>query len=150
MVFNRTTNQIKGLFAGTEVGDAITLQQADVQWRAYPVDLLTTGQTVILPVQNNADRFIPTHAYIELVTVTGALTAPIIRIGNNGSFNNVCPLFTCTGLTTQYNVLSIPLVTSLNSIDVSATAISVDVQTAGGVATIAVANVVLLGVIRTI
>lgn len=150
MLINRKTNQVKGMADGTQIGDYITLNQADLQWRAYPIDLLTTGQTTIIPVQGTGDRFIPTHAYIELITVTGALTAPIIRIGNNGSFNNVAPLFTCTGLTAQYNVLAIPLVATLNSIDLSATAIKVDVQTAGGVATIAVANVVLLGVIRTI
>lgn len=140
----------RGMNNGTQLGDYLNLDQAEIVWTAYPVDLLATGQTSIIPVQPAGNRFIPTRVVIELTAVTGALGAPIVRLGNNGTWDNIAPLATLTGLNTQYETISIPLNTPVNSIDLSATAISFDVQTAGTVATIATASVYLIGILRLI
>jgi hypothetical protein len=116
-------------------------------WRATGINLLATGQTTLVAT-SSALSFIPYSAMIELTAVTGVLTVPVVRIGNNGTFSNLAPLFTTTGLTTVRTILTIPLVTTVLSIDIGSSAIKFDVQTAGLVASVATANVYLFGILR--
>lgn len=139
--------QWKVMTDGTESGDLVTYEQVELMHKVTGVNLLATSVTSIIPVMASPSRFIPTRAIIQLTSVTGALTAAIVRIGNNANHDNVAPLFTLTGLTVVNNTLTIPLVSTVASIDMSATAISFEVQTAGGVATVAAADVYLFGIV---
>lgn len=116
-------------------------------WKISAVNVLATGQTLILPAITGK-KFIPTQILIEMNSLTGVLTVPIVRLGNNGSFNNVAPLFTCTGIGTVGNILTITLNTIPTTIDIGSTGISFDVQTAGIVASVATVNVFLFGILK--
>lgn len=126
-------DQIKNIVNGVDKTDGITIGQSNF-FRKITVSALSTGQTVIIPINNggsSAVRFIPEYARARLKTITGVLsTAAIIRIGNSGSFDNVAALTTLTALSTVNNLLNMTLAATLSSVDISSTAISVDVQTA--------------------
>lgn len=133
--------------AGVGLTDSPILSQIEVMFKATGINLLATGQTLVVPALTSGS-FLPTRAYIELITVTGVLTVPIIRLGNSVNFDNVAPLLTCTGLTTVRNILNIPLAAALVSISITSTGISLDIQTAGSVASVATANVYISGFLR--
>ena len=147
------TQSVTTISDATDPTQPATLRQTLELWRAINVNLLATGQTTLVAVNNASPTltglsFIPHSAYIELTAVTGVLTVPIIRIGNSVNFDNIAPLLTCTGLTTVRNMILIPLVGSLVSVNINTAAIKVDVQTAGLVASVATANIYLYGVLR--
>lgn len=147
------TQTITTISDATDNTEPSTYGQVLNCWRATGIDLLATGQTTLVPINNASPTltglsFIPYAAQIELTAVTGALTAPVIRIGNSVNFDNVCPLFTTTGLLSARDMLTIPLVASLVSASINTAAIALDVQTAGLVASVATANVYLYGIIR--
>ena len=147
------TQTVTTISNGTDNTQPAALGQTIQVWRATGINLLATGQTTLVAINNGSPTltnltFVPFAAYIELTAVTGILTVPIIRIGNDGSFSNVAPLFTCTGLTAVRNMLQIPLVGSLVSVNINSAAIKADIQTAGLVASVATAAIYLYGVIR--
>lgn len=97
---------------------------------ARGIDLKTAAQIVLIPAQSGR-LFLPRAAFVYVATLTGVLAvAPILRIGNNGTFTNVAPVVTLTAAI-ALQIFAIPLVAgaSLLSIDIGTVAISVDVQT---------------------
>ncbi len=147
------TQTVTTISSATDPTQPAALQQVLECWRATGINLLATGQTTLVAVNNGSSvltglSFLPVLAYIELTAVTGVLTVPIIRIGNSVNFDNVAPLKTCTGLAAARDIISIPLVAALVSVSINTVAIKVDVQTAGLVASVATANVYLYGVLR--
>jgi hypothetical protein len=110
------------------------------------IDLLTTGQTVVIPSETGG-RFYAFQIFIELTDKTGAtIVTPIVRIGNNGSFDNLVSLYTLTNLT-AVNKLEQPTLLITDSIDIGSTGISIDVQTAGTGSTVLKCQVIIEGVI---
>lgn len=103
---------------------------------AVGVDLKNLGQTVIVPVKTGK-RFIPRAIFLRITASTALTVAPIVRAGNNGSFNNVAALTTLTSAATEM-IMPLTLVTgtSLVTIDLGTTAISLDVQTAATATTL--------------
>lgn len=115
------------------------------------VDLLSTGQSVTIPVNNGnseAFNFIPTRVYVELVDLAGSITGDaIVTVGNNGSsYNNVCGSATLSSLNAERDVQSLTLAT-LASIDISSNAIVVNVSTAATGATTMNANFYIFGIV---
>lgn len=125
-----------------------------VQWRVT-VNALATGQTVILPVNNGVTginyRFVPRGTpHVELIARTGTLTTPaILRVGNNGSFNNLVALSTLTGLSTVNNITLLTIAATPASLDISSAAIQVDVQTAATGPSVYSLEVVIEGFLRS-
>ena len=110
------------------------------------IDLLATGQTIIIETETSA-RFYPFQICIELTSKTGAIVVtPIVRLGSNGTWDNLAALTTMTNLT-AVNKMEMPTVIVTDSIDISATGISIDVQTAGTGATVLKAQVIIHGII---
>lgn len=96
---------------------------------ARNINLLATGQTLVAAAQTGK-KLVPVCAYLRVVSLTGVVAvAPIVRLGNNGSFNNVAALFTMVAAAVDA-VDSVPLVTSLTAVDVGSAGVSADVQTA--------------------
>lgn len=126
-------DQIKAIVDGADKTDASSIQQINFL-RKVTVSGLSMGQTTIIPVNNGGStnvRYIPQFARVRLVSITGALlTGAILRIGNNGSFDNISALTTLTSLSTANVLLPMTLAATLSSIDLSSSAIVVDVQTA--------------------
>lgn len=126
-------DQIQQIVNGVSKTDGMTLQQVS-GFRKVTVSALATGQTVIMPINNGGAtnvNFIATGVVLKLNAITGTLlTPPIIRIGNNGSFNNVVALTTLTGLNTAGVTFPTSLITNLASVNINSTAISIDIQTA--------------------
>jgi len=111
---------------------------------ASGVNLLATGQTIIVPARAGF-RFIPRAARFRLRILTGVqVIVPIVRLGANGTFDNIAPLLT-TAVTVVDQVQLVPLVAALTAVDVGTNAIKVDVQTAGTGATAMTADIFLDG-----
>lgn len=107
-----------------------------IRYFAPLINLKATGQTLVVPVLAGR-KFIPTACYLHLTTVTAyAVTAAIVRVGNNGTFDNVAPLATVALTLVTDKFISLPLAATPAAIDINATGISVDVQTAGAATTL--------------
>ena len=107
-----------------------------VRYLTTGINLKATGQTLMVPVQPGR-KFLPTAVYLQLTTVTAyAVTAAIVRLGNNGTFNNVAPLLTVVLTSTTDQIIAIPLNAIPSAIDIGSTGISLDVQTAGAATTL--------------
>lgn len=110
------------------------------------INLLATGQTTVVPTFTGGS-FVTIAAFVEVATKTGAVVvAPIIRIGNNGTFDNLAPLFTIPGATAARVVLPMTLASPSSSLDIGTNAIKIDVQTAGTGAAVLTANIYILGI----
>jgi hypothetical protein len=108
------------------------------------INLLATGQTLVVPAASGR-KWIPLSVRTRLASLTGVfVVAPIVRLGNNGSFDNMAPLFTVAALAVD-GVDVVPIVTAVTAVNIGSTGISLDVQTAGTVATVATADVFVLG-----
>jgi hypothetical protein len=112
------------------------------------INLLATGRTLVVPVLVSS-RFIPTGALLRLTTVTGAIVgAPVVRLGNNGAFNNIAPLRTLVSAAAQA-VEVVPLNTQITAVDVGTTGISLDVQTAGTGSSVLIGEIIVSGIFVT-
>lgn len=107
-----------------------------IRYFSSGINLKATGQTLIVPALTGR-KFLPMLAYLHLTTVdTYAITAAVVRLGNNGTFDNVAPL-AAVGLTlVTGGILSVPLAALLTAIDIGSTGVSLDVQTAGAATTL--------------
>lgn len=106
----------------------VGLETAVGVYKFAGINGLNLGQTIIVP-SRTSKRFIPVSALVELATISGAGTVPSIRLGSNGSWDNLAAIVALTGLTTQYQLFPLTLANT-TSLDVGSTGISVDVQTA--------------------
>lgn len=75
------------------------------------IDATSTGQTLIVtPNPMYGGRFIVSSAFIQLKTVSGLTTPPIVSIGTlAGSYINIITDTALTGLTTQNYLFPLPL-----------------------------------------
>lgn len=108
---------------GAEGANAIPAGQA------LAVDAKTATATVMLAAQA-AKFFVPAGtAYARVRALTGVLAvAPILRIGNNGTHDNLCALATLTGAVVG-QVFTIPLIITPLALDIGTNPISVEIQT---------------------
>lgn len=107
-----------------------------VRYFASAINLKATGQTLVIPALAGR-KFVPIQAILHLTNVNAyAVTAAVVRLGNNGTFDNVCPLFTVALANVTDNTPTVPLVGTVKAIDIGATGISLDVQTAGAATTL--------------
>ncbi len=109
------------------------------------IDLLATGQTTLLAAVTGK-KFLPQQVILELTSVTGVLTGTVVRVGQTASWDQIAPLYTVL-LTAADTFVVVPLVGTLATIDIGTNPIKIDVQTAGTVATVAVARIHLSGII---
>ena len=106
--------------------------------RVSGLNLLATGVVELLPQEPQMDpgelNFLPQFVYVVCRTLTGsALTvSPKIRIGSNGTHDNVAPLFTVP-LGVQVNVFAQMALVSfpMTPVNLRAGPVSLEVQQAG-------------------
>ncbi len=117
-----------------------------IRYFAAGINLKALAQTLVVPAR--AGRlFIPTQAFLHLTTVAVyAVTAAILRLGNNGTFDNAAPLIVVPLTLLTDSLLPIPLAALPAAINIGATGISVDVQTAGAATTLT-GTVHLMGIV---
>lgn len=112
---------------------------------APSVNLLVTGQTTIVPAAAGGS-FVPFMVILELKALTGApVVLPIVRVGNNVNYDNICPLQATPGGFAVRNLYTIPLAGTPVSVDISTAPIKIDVQTAATMATQMTAACYILG-----
>ncbi len=117
--------------------------QEMVRWRVAVVDLKAAASTLVVPVYTGITWV--TRAIIVVPrTVTAFTVAAVVRVGNNGTHDNVAPLFAVPNTTVANQIVTVPLVAVPLAIDVGTTGISFEVQT-GATATTLLADVFIEG-----
>jgi len=132
-LFRISNNQIKGIVAGNDLNDGVSMSQVDF-FKKITVSGLSTGQTIIIPDNNGGPtnlKFIPERAFAVLKAITGTLlTDAILRIGSVSPYNNAFGSTTLTGLSQVGVFINFVAPVLLQQIDISSDPIYVDVLTA--------------------
>ena len=103
------------------------------------LDLTATGTVPITSVLTGR-KFIPLGAMLHVTTKSGTLTTgPIVRLGTNGTHDNVSPLLTVANTVVSDTAVNIPLVAALAAVG-NGTAVSVEIQTAATGVTLVLAG----------
>ena len=121
--------------------------------RLAGVNLLATGTAVLIPQQLQLDPgelvFLPQFCYVVLRTKTGpAMTvSPRIRVGANGTHDDVAPLYTVP-LGANVNVFALlPLVAfPFTPVDLRAAPVLLEVQQAGVGPTALAGDILITGI----
>lgn len=89
------------------------------------VDIVSSVQnfktaTTFTVVPSAAGRkFLPVHAYVEFTTVTGFITGPTLKLGNDGAHANVAPAFAVAAAATAdadpFVMAATPVIIDLNA-----------------------------------
>lgn len=117
------------------------------------VNLLATGTTVLVQQQIGAEPgelvFLPQFCYVVLRTKTGGAltTSPKIRVGANGTHDDVAPLYTVP-LGANVNVFALlPLVAfPFTPVDLRASSVFLEVQQAGIGPTACTGDILIVGI----
>lgn len=112
-------------------------------YSALGVNLMALAQRVIIP-SRTADKFIIRAAWCRIASKTGTLSvAPVIRIGNNGTFSNMCAVTTLIAAVLD-QIFALALASPLIATPASP-AIAIDIQTAATGVTVLTGDIYVQG-----
>jgi hypothetical protein len=93
-------------------------------------------------------RLLPLFAFVHFRNITGAITtSPSIRIGTNGTHDNLCPIFTPSTSVATGQVLPIPLASPLIAPAITVSDIVLELQASAVGPTTMIADIILVGLL---
>ena len=110
------------------------------------------GTTFVLcpaSAQFSSHRFLPQFCYIRLRSMTGSAlsTSPTMRVGTNGTHDNICPAFTPPTSIAVEAIGSMPLTSPLSAPPVDTSSIVFEITASAVGPTTMLADVLLTGIL---